>query len=188
MTTRCQIQIVTNTATMTLYRHSNGWPEAILPIIRNAYHLNVKSLIKEKGDKEKYGTAYLVSTFLNEGASLNEMEAFEMLTNNFLIANIDFIYRLKILTDKSKINPPKWKLEVFLPKALFYQANPCFENMIPIKSIPVPALMLKEGIQAALQKISSSREKIDIKEFLKRARSIKLFKNLYTSDKTKRRN
>jgi len=105
MSTRCQVQIIEKiqdtTNIITLYHHSDGYPENMIPIIYRAY-------IYKGSDKDEKSRAGKVARLL----CCADPNGFELEQGNDLRGDIEYLYQLYChydLTEKRAI----WEIDIF---------------------------------------------------------------------------
>lgn len=135
MSTRCQVRIRetglawSGKEERTLYHHTDGYPEFILPLIEEAY--------QKYGQDWRGGRAGKVASFL----CAVDPGVFEPEEAHHLHGDIKYYYLLDVINEiKGCIaEKPKWNITIKTPKSGFWD-NPTVDNMKTLRgfnNIPI---------------------------------------------------
>ena len=106
MSTRCQVQIIEkfrdSINVITLYHHSDGYPEYMVPVIYKAYNY-------EGSFKEEKAKAGIVASLLCWADPMG----FELEQGNDLHGDIKYLYQLYCRFDHSE-NRAIWEIDIFM--------------------------------------------------------------------------
>lgn len=115
MSTRCQVQVIQEgmgdwDAKITLYHHSDGYPNYMLPCIEKAYQLS--------GGQWEAGRAGKVASFLCAA----DPGQFEPEAGHSLHGDIEYFYKLYCLngSNGSLTEHPRWEIAIYKPKDGFW--------------------------------------------------------------------
>ena len=122
MGTRCQIHITTNSKALNitdilLYRHWDGNPENIIPVIHKAYTLQLEKL-EDTISRARLNDASRGASVICSG---DPME-FEIENGLGLHGDIDFLYRVEMGRDLEN-----WLVSVYQPTGEFHKERAFFE-------------------------------------------------------------
>lgn len=132
MSTRCQVQVVQEGCgweeKVTLYHHTDGYPEYMIPIINKAYNYTEQY----SWDNEpsfcgwQKGRAGKVASLL----CWSDPMVFEPEEGHDLHGDIEYFYRLYCVNDKggSMATKARWEVEIFVPGGGFWD-NADMSNM-----------------------------------------------------------
>lgn len=114
MSTRCQVSVHEMSAgggeddRVTLYHHTDGYPEYMVPLIVSAW----RKAIEEKGSEWRAGRAGKAASFL----CYVDPGTMEPEAGHELHGDIEFYYRVRLTGSKAVGKPaPRWSVEVLVP-------------------------------------------------------------------------
>jgi hypothetical protein len=140
MSTRCQVEIMPNGnygSPILLYHHTDGYPEYMLPIIRNAYERFVVEPMKLEGGNyipDKAGISeHVASMIISSDPRTFEVEApppkvYNRERGNPLHSDIVYFYRVYPTQKDGKI---QWEVEVYS----FKHASPNYYTISDLEPI-----------------------------------------------------
>lgn len=140
MSTRCQVKVIQEGVgwkkEVTLYHHTDGYPEHMIPCIHKAMGYEDEYC---KGMNWEKGRAGKVASFL----CWSDPGTFEPEEGHNLHGDIEYYYKLYCVNSyqgSSKENP-KWEVEVYCPKNGFWDAPEEQNLRIKIERISLDELV-----------------------------------------------
>mgnify|MGYP001603708666 CR=1 FL=1 len=154
MSTRCQVQVIQEgldeLQTITLYHHSDGYPEHIIPCILKGFQLGKRGhrfggkVYKADWELGRAGKAASYLCAAHPGS-------FEPEAGHELHGDIRFYYRLYLGNQNggTYAEKPRWEIEVYEPTEALWDAPPekafdCLRLSIPRLSVEVFAERLAQ--------------------------------------------
>ena len=134
MSTRCQVQVIQKglgwDQKITLYHHTDGYPESIIPLIRFAFK-------EAKQHSWRAGRAGQVASYL----CWSDPGVFEPEDSHELHMDIEYFYQLEVENKNggSIEETPNWKIKIYEPGNNFYEtSNPSLEHMKLTQTLKTP--------------------------------------------------
>lgn len=161
MSTRCQVTVIQEgmpwPERSTLYHHSDGYPENIVPLIGKALQGHIlqnnryadKLAAQSELDKDYWDRLRGVQWQMGRAAKVAgrlcwaDPDQFEPEDSHDLHVDIEYFYRLFVVNHETNNKPPTWELEVLQPVNGFWD-NPTEKNLkVKHKRQPLEKLLKK---------------------------------------------
>jgi hypothetical protein len=148
MSTRCQVKVTQPNESITLYHHTDGYPEYMIPMIARAYHFQDETSKKYYHDGKDWrkGRAGKVAGLI----CWSDPGTFEPEDTHTLHGDIEYYYLINVI-DEDK---PRWEVSIYESQDGFWD-HPTVDHMkLTCDHIDIETLLIKYPDKWSKQEVS----------------------------------